>query len=184
MRWFRPGHTTSTGRPGPRATLRLRTQPVPGAPWCGADTGGRAPDHDPPEGSGPRVCDDSSRWDPHRLEAPILALWAASCAEHVIDLLESAQPDDPRPREAIERPRLGYVTMMHARAAGGHAMGAARNLRGASAACRVRCWPGRGRRTRRRARTRCRRLCDQGRTCRRSRRRERGRRATRVPMAA
>ena len=30
----------------------------------------------------------------HRL----LALWAASCAEHVLDLFESAQPEDPRPR--------------------------------------------------------------------------------------
>ena len=63
----------------------------------------------------------------------LLALWAASCAEHVLDLFESAQPDDPRPREAIEHARAwvrGEVTMMQARAAGGHAMGAARNLRG------------------------------------------------------
>ena len=29
----------------------------------------------------------------------LLALWAPSCAEHVLDLFESAQPDDPRPRE-------------------------------------------------------------------------------------
>ena len=27
----------------------------------------------------------------------LLALWAASCAEHVLDLFESAQPKDPRP---------------------------------------------------------------------------------------
>src|SRR5262245_26671658 len=50
-----------------------------------------------------------------------LALWAASCAEHVLDLFESTQPDDPRPREAIEHARawvLGEVTMMQARAAG------------------------------------------------------------------
>jgi len=32
----------------------------------------------------------------------LLALWAASCAEHVLDLFESAQPQDPRPRQAIE----------------------------------------------------------------------------------
>jgi hypothetical protein len=67
----------------------------------------------------------------HRL----LALWAASCAEHVLDLFESAQPDDPRPRRAIEHARAwvrGDVTMTQARAAGGHAMGAARNLRGAA----------------------------------------------------
>ena len=65
----------------------------------------------------------------------LLALWAASCAEHVLHLFESAQPDDPRPREAIEYARAwvrGEVTMMQARAAGGHAMGAARNLRGAA----------------------------------------------------
>src|ERR1700749_3658335 len=65
----------------------------------------------------------------------LLALWAASCAEHVLYLFESAQPDDPRPREAIEPARAwarGEVTMMQARAAGGHAMGAARTLRGAA----------------------------------------------------
>ena len=65
----------------------------------------------------------------------LLALWAASCAEHVLCLFESAQPDDRRPREAIEHARAwvrGEVTMMQARAAGGHAMGAARNLRGAA----------------------------------------------------
>ncbi|MCV7290253.1 hypothetical protein H7J87_33495 [Mycolicibacterium wolinskyi] len=66
----------------------------------------------------------------HRL----LALWAASCAEHVLHLFESARPDDLRPRQAIDQIRAwvrGEVTMMQARAAGGHAMGAARDLRGA-----------------------------------------------------
>lgn len=65
----------------------------------------------------------------------LLALWAASCAEHVLDLFESAQPEDPRPRRAIEYARewvRGEVTMMQARAAGGHAMGAARDLGGAA----------------------------------------------------
>ena len=65
----------------------------------------------------------------------LLALWAASCAEHVLDLFESAQPQDPRPRRAIEHARAwvrGEVPMMRARAAGGHAMGAARPLRGAA----------------------------------------------------
>jgi hypothetical protein len=65
----------------------------------------------------------------------LLALWAATCAEHVLHLFESAQPDDPRPRAAIEYARgwvRGEVKMMQARAAGGHAMGAARNLRGAA----------------------------------------------------
>jgi hypothetical protein len=65
----------------------------------------------------------------------MLALWAASCAEHVLDLFESVRPGDPRPRQAIEHARAwvrGEVTMMQARAAGGHAMGAARDLRGAA----------------------------------------------------
>src|SRR4051794_18937874 len=64
----------------------------------------------------------------------LLALWAASCAEHVLDLFESARPEDPRPRTAIEAARAwvrGELPMMAARAAGGHAMGAARDLRGA-----------------------------------------------------
>jgi thymidine phosphorylase len=67
----------------------------------------------------------------HRL----LALWAARCAEHVLGLFESAQPRDLRPRQAIEAARAwvrGEVTMMQARAAGGHAMGAARDLQGAA----------------------------------------------------
>jgi hypothetical protein len=65
----------------------------------------------------------------------LLALWAAACAEHVLDLFESARPDDPRPRRAIEHARAwvrGEVTMTAARAAGGHAMGAARDLVGAA----------------------------------------------------
>jgi len=65
----------------------------------------------------------------------LLALWAAACAEHVLHLFESAQPQDLRPRQAIEHVRAwvgGEVTMMQSRAAGGHAMGAARNLRGSA----------------------------------------------------
>lgn len=65
----------------------------------------------------------------------LLALWAASCAEHVLHLFESVRPQDARPREAIEHARAwvrGEVGMMTARAAGGHAMGAARDLRGAA----------------------------------------------------
>jgi hypothetical protein len=67
----------------------------------------------------------------HRL----LALWAAACSEHVLHLFELTRPDDPRPRHAIDHARAwvrGEVTMMQARAAGGHAMGAARDLRGAA----------------------------------------------------
>ena len=65
----------------------------------------------------------------------VLALWAATCAEHVLDLFESVQPDDPRPRQAIQHARAwarGEINMMEARAAGGHAMGAARDLGGAA----------------------------------------------------
>ncbi|GAA4427060.1 hypothetical protein GCM10023169_26570 [Georgenia halophila] len=65
----------------------------------------------------------------------LLALWAASCAEHVLVHFESARPADPRPRQAIEHARAwvrGEVRMMTARAVGGHAMGAARDLQGAA----------------------------------------------------
>ena len=64
----------------------------------------------------------------------LLALWAAMCAEHVLDLFESAQPEDPRPRQAIEQARAwarGEIRMSQSRAAGGHAMAAARELSGA-----------------------------------------------------
>ncbi len=65
----------------------------------------------------------------------LLALWAAACAEHVLPLFESARPDDTRPRQAIEAARAwtrGELKMIEARALGGHAMGAARDLRGAA----------------------------------------------------
>ncbi|HEY7522759.1 MAG TPA: hypothetical protein VH720_03770 [Candidatus Limnocylindrales bacterium] len=68
--------------------------------------------------------------DHHRL-----AVWAADCAEHVLVHVERARPDDDRPRRAIELARAwarGEVTMTEARTAGGHAMGAARDLRGAA----------------------------------------------------
>lgn len=64
-----------------------------------------------------------------------LALWAADCAEHVLDYFARARPGDDRPRRAIEFGRAwarGEVTMTQARAAGGHAMGAARDLSGAA----------------------------------------------------
>src|SRR5689334_23654970 len=95
----------------------------------------------------------------------LLALWAASCAEHVLDLFESARPEDPRLRHAIDQARAwarGEITMSPARTTAGHANAAARDLSGGSAA--------------RRARTRCGRLCDQGcqRAAARRRRRQRG----------
>ena len=65
----------------------------------------------------------------------LLALWAASCAGHVLGRFERARPQDPRPRLAIEHARAwvrGEVTMSQARTAGGHAMAAARDLTGAA----------------------------------------------------
>ena len=63
-----------------------------------------------------------------------LALWAADCAEHVLDLFERVRPGDDRPRHAIELARAwtrGEVTMTQARTSAGHANGAARDLKGA-----------------------------------------------------
>ena len=65
----------------------------------------------------------------------LLALWAAACAEHVLHLFEAAQPEDDRPRKAIELAHAwvrGEITMTQARTAAGHAMGAARELSGAA----------------------------------------------------
>ncbi|MGH7862056.1 MAG: putative immunity protein [Candidatus Dormibacteraceae bacterium] len=66
----------------------------------------------------------------HRL----LALWAATCAEHVLHLFESVQPSDARPRQAIALIRQwvrGETNWWHARTAAGHANAAARDLHGA-----------------------------------------------------
>jgi hypothetical protein len=65
----------------------------------------------------------------------LLAVWAADCAQHVLHLFEEMQPDDDRPRRAIELARAwtrGEITMSQSRAAGGHAMAAARELSGAA----------------------------------------------------
>ena len=65
----------------------------------------------------------------------LLALWAATCAEHVLHLYESVQPSDARPRQAIELTRQwvrGEITWWQARTAGGHANAAARDLQGAA----------------------------------------------------
>jgi hypothetical protein len=67
----------------------------------------------------------------HRL----LAVWAAGCAEHVLHYFEEVQPGDERPRRAIELAHAwvqGKIPMTQARSAGGHAMGAARDLSGAA----------------------------------------------------
>ena len=65
----------------------------------------------------------------------LLAIWAADCAQHVLHLFEEIQPNDDRPRRAIESARAwtrGEITMSQSRAAGGHAMAAARTLTGAA----------------------------------------------------
>jgi hypothetical protein len=67
----------------------------------------------------------------HRL----LALWAATCAEHVLHLFETVQPSDLRPRQAIEQNRAwvrGEIKMSQARAAAGAANASARELSGAA----------------------------------------------------
>ena len=68
--------------------------------------------------------------DDHRL----LAIWAAECAEHVLQYFEEAQPTDDRPRRAIELGRAwarGEIPWSEARTAAGHSNAAARDLRGA-----------------------------------------------------
>ncbi len=69
--------------------------------------------------------------DDHQL----LAVWAADCAQHVLHHVEQARPGDDRPRRAIDLGRAwarGEITWWEARAAGGHANAAARDLRGAA----------------------------------------------------
>jgi hypothetical protein len=64
-----------------------------------------------------------------------LAVWAADCAEHVLDRFERVRPIDDRPRRAIELGRAwarGEVSMTQSRTAAGHANAAARDLRGAA----------------------------------------------------
>jgi hypothetical protein len=63
----------------------------------------------------------------------LLAVWAAVCAEHVLQLFERERPEDERPRRAIELGRAwarGEIPWAEARTAAGHANGAARDLRG------------------------------------------------------
>lgn len=67
----------------------------------------------------------------------LLALWAATCAEHVLPFFEQAVPDDDRPRQAIELTRAwtrGECTMTQSRSAAGFANAAARELVGAARA--------------------------------------------------
>jgi immunity protein 5 of polymorphic toxin system len=71
------------------------------------------------------------RDDDHRR----LAIWAADCAQHVLQLFERARPEDDRPRRAIDLGRAwarGEISWWEARSAGGHANAAARDLIGAA----------------------------------------------------
>lgn len=65
----------------------------------------------------------------------LLALWAATCAEHVLHFFEEAQPDDGRPRQAIEVTRAwvrGEITMRQAHKTAFVANAAARDVSGAA----------------------------------------------------
>ena len=65
----------------------------------------------------------------------LLANWAADCAQHVLHLFEEKQPNDDRPRRAIELVRAwtrGEIMMSQSRTAAGHANAAARELSGAA----------------------------------------------------
>ncbi len=65
----------------------------------------------------------------------LLAVWAADCAEHVLPLFEQVQPDDNRPRRAIELARswaLGEIAWTKAREEAFDANAAARAVSGAA----------------------------------------------------
>lgn len=68
--------------------------------------------------------------DHHRL-----ALWAADCAQHVLHYFEQVQPNDDRPRKAIEMTHAwvrGEITITQARTAAFAANAAAREVSGAA----------------------------------------------------
>src|SRR5690349_7956742 len=65
----------------------------------------------------------------------LLAMWAADCAQHVLHLFEEAQPEDDRPRRAIELGRAwarGEITVKQAHKAAFTANAAAREVSGAA----------------------------------------------------
>jgi hypothetical protein len=70
-----------------------------------------------------------------------LALWAADCAERVLGLFETENPDDPRPRLAIDAARRwqnGSLTVIAARKLAFAAHAAAREATGESAVAAAR----------------------------------------------
>ncbi len=65
----------------------------------------------------------------------LLAVWAADCAQHVLHFFEQMQPNDDRPRQAIEQARAwarGEITWTQARTAAFAANAAAREVLGAA----------------------------------------------------
>jgi len=61
----------------------------------------------------------------------LLALWAATCAEHVLHLFEQANPEDKRPRQALELTRAwvnGEIPMKVAHQAAFTANAAAKGM--------------------------------------------------------
>lgn len=65
----------------------------------------------------------------------LLAVWAAACAQHVLHYFEEVQPDDDRPRRAIELTHAwvnGEITMKQAHMAAFASNAAARDVSGAA----------------------------------------------------
>ncbi|MFY0523621.1 putative immunity protein [Archangium gephyra] len=65
----------------------------------------------------------------------LLAIWAATCAEHVLHFFEEARPEDERPRQAIELAHAwtrGEIKMRQAHKAAFVANAAARDVSGAA----------------------------------------------------
>lgn len=65
----------------------------------------------------------------------LLAVWAATCAEHVLYYFETANPDDKRPRIAVEQAYAwsrGEINMTRAREAAFDAHRAAKEVTGAA----------------------------------------------------
>lgn len=73
-------------------------------------------------------------------DVPLLALWAADCAEHVLDCFEMQRPDDERPGQAIQAARAwahGDLGVARARVAAFAAHAAARAAGHAAATAHV-----------------------------------------------
>ncbi len=97
----------------------------------------------------------------------LLALWAAACAAHVLDLFESVQPSDPRPRQAIGQVRT-WARRDHDGAVprgGWPCHGGGTSVEWSRAARCLCCRASGGGGACRRPRARCGRLRDQSRTC-------------------